>query len=117
MQKQFVTYEIALKLKELGFDEQCFGYYYIDKTFATTYNIDMYNPLLNSNIKEQQKHSFELEIMCVAPLWQQVIPFINKTLLNKGYENYNDCYLRTDFSDLEQLEKAILKSIELCKNK
>ena len=23
MQKQFVTYEIALKLKELGFDEEC----------------------------------------------------------------------------------------------
>lgn len=27
MKKQFVTYEIALKLKELGFDEPCFGYY------------------------------------------------------------------------------------------
>lgn len=27
MKEQFVTYEIALKLKELGFDEPCFGYY------------------------------------------------------------------------------------------
>lgn len=27
MEKQFVTYEIALKLKELGFDRDCFGYY------------------------------------------------------------------------------------------
>ena len=27
MKKQFVTYEIALKLKELGFDEECFAYY------------------------------------------------------------------------------------------
>ena len=27
MKKQFVTYEIALKLKELGFNEECFGYY------------------------------------------------------------------------------------------
>ena len=27
MRKHFVTYEIALKLKELGFDEPCFGYY------------------------------------------------------------------------------------------
>ena len=25
MKKQFVPYEIALKLKELGFDEPCFG--------------------------------------------------------------------------------------------
>ena len=27
MKSQFATYEIALKLKELGFDEECFGYY------------------------------------------------------------------------------------------
>ena len=27
IKEQFVTYEIALKLKELGFDEPCFGYY------------------------------------------------------------------------------------------
>jgi hypothetical protein len=27
MEKEFVTYELALALKELGFDEPCFGYY------------------------------------------------------------------------------------------
>jgi hypothetical protein len=27
MTKEFVTYELALKLKEIGFDEPCFGYY------------------------------------------------------------------------------------------
>ncbi len=27
MKKEFVPYEIALELKELGFDEECFGYY------------------------------------------------------------------------------------------
>ena len=27
MEKEFVTYEIALELKQLGFDEPCFGYY------------------------------------------------------------------------------------------
>ena len=27
MQKEFVTHTIALKLKKLGFDEPCFGYY------------------------------------------------------------------------------------------
>ena len=27
MEKEFVTYEQALALKELGFDELCFGYY------------------------------------------------------------------------------------------
>jgi hypothetical protein len=27
MEKEFVPYELALKLKQLGFDEPCFGYY------------------------------------------------------------------------------------------
>ena len=27
MKKEFVPYELALKLKELGFDEPCFGYF------------------------------------------------------------------------------------------
>ena len=27
MNKEFVPYELAVKLKELGFDELCFGYY------------------------------------------------------------------------------------------
>jgi hypothetical protein len=27
MEKEFVPYELALKLKELGFDEPCLGYY------------------------------------------------------------------------------------------
>jgi hypothetical protein len=28
MTKEFVPYELALKLKELGFNEPCFGYYF-----------------------------------------------------------------------------------------
>ena len=28
MNKEFVPYGLAVKLKELGFDEPCFGYYY-----------------------------------------------------------------------------------------
>jgi hypothetical protein len=27
MEKEFISYEIALKLKELGFDEPCFDFY------------------------------------------------------------------------------------------
>jgi hypothetical protein len=27
MEKEFVPYELAVKLKQLGFDEECFGYY------------------------------------------------------------------------------------------
>ena len=31
MEKEFINYEIELALKELGFDEPCFGYYTEDK--------------------------------------------------------------------------------------
>ena len=27
MEKEFVTYELALRMKALGFDKPCFGYY------------------------------------------------------------------------------------------
>lgn len=33
MNKEFCTYEQALALKELGFDEPCFGYYTKDKVW------------------------------------------------------------------------------------
>ena len=31
MKSQFCSYEIALALKELGFDEECFGWFYLNK--------------------------------------------------------------------------------------
>jgi hypothetical protein len=37
MNKEFVSYEIALELKELGFDEPCFGWYQ-DKTLRIDVN-------------------------------------------------------------------------------
>ena len=35
MNKEFISYEQALALKELGFDEPCFGYYNIDPQLKT----------------------------------------------------------------------------------
>ena len=34
MKEQFVTYEIALKLKELGFNDYCLRYYHINKQLS-----------------------------------------------------------------------------------
>lgn len=61
MEKQFVTYEIAVALKELGFDEPCMGLYYIEnKEFSkTNYS--------HSNIVKSN------DFIVDAPLWQQVI--------------------------------------------
>jgi hypothetical protein len=33
MENQFVSYELALRMKQLGFDEPCFGYYDMGQKF------------------------------------------------------------------------------------
>ena len=35
MEKEFVPYELALRMKQLGFDEPCFGYYNSNGEFKT----------------------------------------------------------------------------------
>lgn len=70
MKEQFVPYKIALKLKELGFDEECLAYYYKhgnskkEKLFyypsQDEYDIDDH-PYLEPNSKTNSD----------APLWQQ----------------------------------------------
>ena len=37
MEKEFVPYELAVKLKALGFDEPCIKYYWTDGMFTKTY--------------------------------------------------------------------------------
>lgn len=131
MVKQFVTYEIALKLKGLGFDEECFGVYYdykgdpklcFDSLFS---NKDM---IIHTN-----EHSYYA--LCLAPLWQQAIEwFLDVKDLHIEINNYNggwmfriysfkgvDIYfeqtigqIRNNSDKYEEVrEQAILKAIEL----
>jgi hypothetical protein len=65
MSNEFVSYEIALKLKELGFDEPCFTYYYeLTSNLRTHLGVDINNAWTYSGNK---KLGFTL-----APLYQQV---------------------------------------------
>jgi hypothetical protein len=89
MEKQFVTYEIALKLKEKGFDEECLGTHQILSAKPsymygkiTHYDIETNKvPELCIQHSKTQKNSYlENEIFngvkwgaIATPLWQQVI--------------------------------------------
>lgn len=87
MKKQFVTYEIALALKELGFNAPCMALYYIeDKCFHKT-NYTCTNVLQNN-------------ICLDAPLWQQVIDWFREEHdiwievpydYTKAYNSYYEC--------------------------
>ena len=64
MKEQFVTYDIALKLKKLGFDEPCFGWHFYEE----------FNPL---RIQKCETY-LEIESCTKAPLWQQVIDWFEE---------------------------------------
>ena len=64
MKKQFAPYTIALALKELGFDEECFGWYYLNNPDYIEY--------------ERCKLKDCTDIHISAPLWQQVIDYFRE---------------------------------------
>ena len=80
MEEQFVTYEIALKLKELGFDEPCFGFFdkelflfcLVDQESDCEINTITYKNGLNNIIAD-----VNYETIIIAPLWQQVWSFLD----------------------------------------
>lgn len=123
MKKQFVTYEIAKKLNELGFDEECFGYY--AKQHDDSYHLCIY--------QQEDEHSKDrLE----APLWQQAIEWLRENhkieihpkklytedglrwqaridVYNSPGISYNDSIMKEFLSYDDTREQAILKAIEL----
>lgn len=62
MKEQFVTYEIALKLKELGFDEECFANYNIMETFADE---DATNMIRSKVLYLEYENQYSI----ISPLW------------------------------------------------
>ena len=88
MNNEFVSYEIALKLKELGFDEPCLTYYYeLTSNLRTHLAIDIRNAWTYS---ENKKLGFTL-----APLYQQVFRWFRVKYdidisINAIYYKYNE---------------------------
>ena len=137
MEEQFVIYEIALAMKELGFDEPCFGYFNSDEELI--YGIDI------KMIKYAHKYHREDDSV-LSPLWQQAIDWFRnehdiviEIVRQKYFDTYANSYayevvckvyknkelegsvvIRDNknnhifYSYEEAREQAILKTIELC---
>lgn len=78
MEKQFVPYNLSLKLMELNFGENCMAYYFkggkINNYFNKYYN--------NKKLPCTQPFQFD----CTAPLWQQAFDWIfTKTNFSINY--------------------------------
>ena len=141
MEKQFVTYEIALKLKELGFDEKCFGFWYVSQINNSCIELRHGMCIFKSTSIELSKYPKNV----LAPLWQQVIdwfrdkhhtnieinrfPNISKwgfvvtdmTIIPKQQTRKENINMSLKVADVRRFdeyfecrEQAILKAIESC---
>ncbi len=144
MKEQFCNYEISKKLKELGFDEKCFGCFINDIAEP----MDRYQFILGSTYSySTTNHDTELDYI-MAPLWQQAIDWLRENRdidivitpdtnsqhripLRKYFvtfwKYYNGLNVQPEilrygnkilyFVNPEKArEQAILKAIELCQN-
>jgi hypothetical protein len=123
MNKEFVSYEQALALKELGFDELCFGYW------------KSKNWLIQEKTRTDGYTHADQE--CSAPLYQQAFRWFREKYglyhsigLDNSLENDVNCdyqiinhsqsisEFETDFKTYEEAELECLKKlIEIVKNK
>lgn len=106
MKNQFVTYEIAQRLKELGFNEPCLKWY-------------SSNGKLHNNVGDiLSENQNTLYGCCAAPLWQQIIDWLyypHNIVI--GYDYQTDLFTvsktRNLLSQEGTEEAAILNALEL----
>jgi hypothetical protein len=118
MEKEFAPYQPSFNMKELGFDEPCFGYYTGDKKHLVLRpNMGRRNEDLN-------------DIVCTAPLYQQAFRWFREkynldkviypTLGSEGnyyiniFQNYNSdnsLYWNCSYETLEEAELECLKKL------
>ena len=69
MKDQFVPFELAVKLKELGFDEGCFGNYELIPTGSDSSDIvlNLDTPCMNP-----------VMILCKAPMWGHAFDYLRE---------------------------------------
>ena len=82
MNNNFTQYQEALELKELGFNEQCFGYYVGNELITSI------NEILNST---------ELLIIS-APIYQQAFKFLREKLITKIVVSERGDYIEGNFT-------------------
>lgn len=121
MIKEFVPYELSLKLKNIGFDEECFGMFTEDKDFPhLVYGDGLYSKITMHFLKEE----------CLAPLYSQAFDWcLDKLKLVESYaiiidsDSYSlvimDYYhndIKENLTQLSTKEECLEKLIELVEN-
>ena len=119
MEKEFIPYEQALALKELGFNEPCFGYYNnADSNVWVKHTID-------ESIKNIYKGDFNAPTFSQAFRWfrekynlkghVEAIEYFDETPDTYHWNILNECNSGNDQLTYEEAELECLKKlIEIC---
>jgi hypothetical protein len=113
MEKEFVPYELALKIKQLGFDEPCFAYYDVIKVELDTISSEVCERLC--------KHNTHIK----APTFSQVFRWFREKYNMKPcfdwhptekyryciYYSVNTYFQICDFETYEEAELACLEKL------
>ena len=115
MNKEFITYEQAFALKELGFDEPCFGYYDEGGNLYTEMQEYLPAPLYQQAFKWfREKYKLHPHICYFndTNVWHgDIYKLENGGLMNQPME-------LTNYKTYEEAEQACLnRLIEIVKNK
>ena len=121
MEKEFIPYEQALELKELGFDEPCIKYYWTDGMFSKGYenpfNYNKRDNVISAPTFSQAfrwfREVYGLHSNTISTNMWTTFSFYIDDMPNK---NPISTYL--DFNTYEEAELAcLIKLIEIVKNK
>ena len=114
IEKEFVPYDLALELKELGFDEPCFAFYGLSRDDYKTIRLSIFQNLKTDYLPDVH----HLDVTCDAPLYQQAFRFfrekyglhyiICKNIQMDGY-GYREVIL---IPYMEENENTIFKTYE-----
>ena len=132
MEKEFVNYELSLRMKALGFDEPCFSYYELDGRLSDTPKESGDDIKYQGDCKfdNHQNTYLDEDESCSAPTWQSafrwfdystefsgfIVPSSEEGLFTWWIQNYiepqlsyesKESYLTREEAELACLEKLI----------
>ena len=124
--KNFIPYDLALELKELGFEEPCFAFYGLSRDDYKTIRLSIFQNLKTDYLPDVH----HLDVTCDAPLYQQAFRFFrakyrywvyvreaSKEKCRFYIEKFDEKYFTSEiFHTYEEAElECLVKLIEICR--
>ena len=78
--KNFIPYDLALELKDLGFDKPCFAFYGLSRDDYKTIRLSIFQNLKTDYLPDVH----HLDVTCDAPLYQQAFRFFREKYMLSG---------------------------------